>query len=98
MQVDLPIDTNEPADIESFIHNHAQGIEDAVREAAARHTAVKFYVTVDMELRRTTEIGDQITTSSFRTPACTDAYFNPADIADNISGQLDHFNERGSSW
>ena len=98
VQVDLPVDDTTTTDVESLIHTHANGIEQAITDAVGHHTAVKFYVTVGMELSRATEIGDQTTTASFRTPAYTDAYYNPMEIIDNISEQLDAFNERGSSW
>ena len=89
---------DEATDIESFVHSNVSVIDDAVSDAAAQYHSVKWFVTCDVEFVRQSEVGEQRTSAGFRTNSTIDAYFNPYDIVDDLLTQLDHFNERGSSW
>src|SRR5664279_5114833 len=96
-ELDIPV-LCQSTDLQTFVRSNARQIESAINESAARHTAIKWFVTAHVEFVRQTDLGDQVTDAFFRSAPTTDIYFDETDLIHDLEAQVDNFNERSSSW
>ena len=94
--------TTSDCDIEEYISNNSDNISTQLSDAIHRHTAIKFYTTMDIKFYRSTADGQlQETTARFRTSPdiLSDiAMFDPIAIAREFTSSVENFNRRGSGW
>src|SRR5664279_143372 len=96
-ELDIPV-LCQSTDIRTFINSSARQIESAINESAARHMAIKWFVTAHVEFVRETDLGLQSSDAYFRSSPSTDIYFDETDLIQNLEAQVGNFNERSSSW
>ena len=88
----------EGADIRECIRNAASKIKSVTADANQRHGNIKVFVSMGVDLHRAVDAGVQQTTAGFRTAPVLYQDFDLEETANDLVGQLDHFNEQGSSW
>ena len=83
----------------AFLAENADLIQATIDESARiAKSSVKAYLRLNAALIRESEDGIQSTDTTFQSGAQFDADFDVDKVADEMVGQLEHFNKEGSSW